>query len=70
MLILRITENKIQTTPRIFAYNPPLKTSIIFHTSTMVKAPNNAGKNFIQNIEFPNNLIRPETQEVNGGTEI
>jgi len=36
----------------------------------MVKAPNNAGKNFIQNIEFPNNLISAETQEVNGGTEI
>jgi hypothetical protein len=38
-------------------------------TTTIVKAPKSAGKNFTQKIEFPNNLMSQATQEVNGGTD-
>ena len=47
----------------------PLNTSIVFQTTTIVKVPKRAGKNFIQKTPFPNCKIIQETQEVTGGTE-
>ncbi len=35
----------------------------------MVKAPNKAGKNLTQNMEFPNILMIQASQELTGGTE-
>lgn len=40
-----------------------------FHTTTIVKAPNKAGKNLTQKTEFPRSKIIDEIQEVNGGTD-
>jgi hypothetical protein len=40
-----------------------------FQTIKFVKAPNSAGKNFIQKIEFPSSKIIYEIQEVKGATD-
>jgi hypothetical protein len=41
------------TEPKIKAYKFPSSSSIVFQTTTIVKAPNNDGKNFTQKTELP-----------------
>ena len=46
-------ENNTQVAPNTNANIFPSKASTAFQTTTIVNAPNNAGKNRIQNKEFP-----------------
>ena len=56
--------------PRANANKFPFNASMAFQTTTMVNAPNKAGKNRIQNRELPKKRITLEIQEVTGGTDI
>ena len=56
---------------------PPVPLQIIHHQAppnlpakNIVKAPNNAGKNFTQNISLPRNLMTMAIQEMTGGAYI
>ena len=62
-------ENNKAVDANIQANKLPFSVSIVFQTTKMVNAPNNAGKNLIQKTEFPNCKINQEIQEVKGGTE-
>ncbi|GLB51928.1 hypothetical protein NBRC110019_09670 [Neptunitalea chrysea] len=42
---------------------------MVFHTTTIVKAPKSAGKNFTHNSPLPNQLISKDIIEVIGGTD-
>jgi len=59
----------MQVAPKINANRFPFNSSMAFQTTTIVNAPNRAGKNLIQNTEFPSKRIIQETHEVKGGTD-
>ena len=59
-------ENKVQVAPKINANKFPFNSSIVFQTTSTVSAPNNAGKNFTQNMELPKDWITHAIQEVKG----
>jgi hypothetical protein len=63
-------ENNTQVAPNTNANIFPFNVSIVFQTTTIVNAPNNAGKNRIQNKELPKKRMIQEIQEVTGGTDI
>ena len=69
MFILKMPEHMMAIAPIDNANKFPFSTSIVFQTTTIVKVPKRAGKNFIQKTPFPNCKIIQETQEVTGGTE-
>lgn len=62
-------ENNTQVAPNTNANKFPFNASIAFQTTTMVNAPNSAGKNRIQNKVLPKKKIIQEIQEVTGGTD-
>ena len=62
-------ENNTQVAPNTSANILPFSASIAFQTTTMVNAPNNPGKNRIQNNDFPNHNMIVEIQDVTGGTD-
>ena len=66
---LNSTENRIPVAPKINANKFPFNSSIAFHTTIIVNAPNKAGKNLIQNTEPPKSSMILEIQEVTGGTD-
>lgn len=70
MFNLNSAEKSKQVAPKTKANKFPFNSSIAFQTTTIVSAPNRAGKNRIQNRELPKNNMILETQEVTGGTEI
>ena len=47
------TEKETDIAPRHKANKPPFSVSIVFHTTIIVHAPNNAGKNFTQKTALP-----------------
>ena len=51
VLILSVKITQVQ--PKIKANKFPFSSSIVFQTITIVKTPNNAGKNFIKKTELP-----------------
>jgi hypothetical protein len=55
--------------PKINANKLPFNSWMAFQTKTIVRAPNNAGKNLIQNSELPKSWIIYEIHEVTGGTD-
>ena len=57
IFIRSITETKIANEPKTKAYRFPFNSSIVFQTTTIVKAPKKAGKNLTQKNPLPNNLI-------------
>ena len=63
-------ENNTQVAPNVKANIFPFKASMAFQITTIVNAPNNAGKNRIQNKELPNKRMIYEIQEVTGGTDM
>ena len=66
---LNSAENKIQVAPKISANKFPFNSSIAFHTTRIVSAPNNDGKNLTQKTEFPKKYMILEIQDVKGGTD-
>lgn len=69
MFIRMITESIISKAPKISENVFPPSASMAFHTTTIVNAPNSAGKNLIQKTPLPNCKISQDIQEVNGGTD-
>lgn len=55
--------------PNIKANKFPPSSLMACQITTIVKAPNSAGKNLIQKTELPKMNMRIEIQEVKGGTE-
>ena len=63
------TENNTPVDPKINANNFPFSSSIVFQTTTIVRAPKSAGKNFTQKTELPSLIIMKEIKAVTGGTD-
>ena len=70
VLMRWFTEKNTANATSTLANNLPPNSSAIFQPKNIVNAPNNAGKNFTQNISFPKNWITMAIQDVTGGTDI
>jgi hypothetical protein len=62
-------ENKTAVLPRTNAKRFPFSSSMVFQTTSIVNAPNKAGKNFIQKTVPPRKNISVDIQDVTGGTD-
>ena len=69
MFILSITDKVTAIAPSISANKLPFNNSIVFQTTNIVRAPNNAGKNFMNQTGLPAFKIIKEIQDVKGGTD-